>query len=69
MTNHNALRAMCKALVLAAGLALMILIYCLYVIGVSPVGFLFGFSTALLVLAVIAFGAVIKHLDGVNHAE
>jgi hypothetical protein len=69
MTHQNGFRMMCKALVLAAALALMVLIYGLYVIGVSPVGFLFGFSTALLILAVIAFGAVLKHLDGVNHAE
>jgi amino acid transporter len=69
VTNQNAFRVMCKALALAAGIALLALIYGLYVIGVSPVGFLFGFSTALLILALIAFGAVITQWDGVKHAE
>ena len=36
MTHQNAFRVMCKALVLAAALALMVLIYCFHVIGVSP---------------------------------
>jgi hypothetical protein len=63
MANNNAFRAICKSLVIAAALALAGLMYLLHLVGVSTVGFLFGFSAALLVFAVIMFGAVVTHLE------
>jgi hypothetical protein len=63
MTNPNAFRLMCKALALAAGVALAELIYSLYLIGVTTTGFLMGLSTAFLFFAVIVFGAVVMYLD------
>lgn len=63
MTNPNAFKVMCKALALAASAALAGLVYLLFLIGVSTTGFLFGLATALLIVALVVFGAMVMNLE------
>jgi hypothetical protein len=63
MMKPTAFKTMCKALALAAGLALGQLVYLLYLIGVSATGFLFGVSASFLVFALVVFGAVVMYLE------
>ncbi len=63
MTSPNAFTVMCKALMLAAILSLAGLMYSLFLIGVSATGFLFGLSMALLIFAMVVFGAVVMYLE------
>ena len=69
MTNRNAFKVVCKALALGGVFSVAVLMYGLHLVGVSTVAFLFGFSTALIIFALVVFGAMVTFSDEVKLGE